>query len=74
MDDIFIYYIDLPQGVSEMVTPCIDGYTVYIDQNLDELGRLKAFWHAMKHITRSDFSCGADVNEIETEAHEERKG
>lgn len=67
--DLFIYFVALPQGVNEMVMPCIDGYTVYIDRDLDELGRLKAFWHAMRHIGRADMESEGDVDQIEKEAH-----
>ena len=67
MMDLFIYFVALPQGINEMVMPCIDGYTIYIDQDLDELGRLKAFWHAVKHIRREDFH--GDAGKVEMEAH-----
>lgn len=68
MDDIFVYCVDLPQGINEMVTPCNEGYTVYIDIKLDLWKRRKAFGHAMRHIIRKDFEKG-DVQKIEREAH-----
>ena len=68
MDDIFIYLIDLPPKVNEAVTPCMDGYTVYINRNLDRDRQFKAFAHALKHITNNDFE-KSDVQQIESEAH-----
>lgn len=68
MDNIYVYHIGLPDGIREMVTPCLDGFTVYIDKNLDEWSRQKAYNHAVEHITNNDF-CKADVQQIEWEAH-----
>lgn len=69
MDGIFVYYVDLPPGVRECVLPCADGYTVYIDQNLDEEGRAEAYRHAVKHIRRADSNSGGDADRIEIETH-----
>ena len=68
--NIYSYLIDLPQGVHEMVTPCMDGFTIYIDAGLSYEQRMKAYRHAMWHILHDDFS-RSDVQEIETEAHME---
>lgn len=68
MDDIFVYCVDLPKGIHEMVTPCHEGYTVYVDIKLDLLRRRKAFGHALRHIIRRDFEKG-DVQKIERDAH-----
>ncbi len=69
MDDVYIYFIHLPPGISELVTPCLEGYTIYIDESLDEAHRLKAYEHAIEHIRSNDFE-RADVQTIEAEAHE----
>ena len=53
-----------------MVTPCDGGYTVYIDDRLDQAGRREAYRHAVRHIARDDFVKG-DVQEIEIEARKE---
>lgn len=66
--DIYIYIVKLPPRVNEVVTPCLDGYTVYISDRLDDLQRLEAYKHAVKHIRNRDFE-KSDVQEIETEAH-----
>lgn len=68
MDDIFVYCVDLPRGINEMVTPCLDGYTVYIDIKLDALRRRKAYRHAVRHIRRRDFEKGR-VSRIERRTH-----
>ena len=70
MDDVFIYYLDLPRGINEMVTPCLDGYTIYIDARLDDEGRKKAYRHAMWHIINGDFDEEGNIQEIEYKAHE----
>ena len=67
MDDIYVYFVALPDGINEMVTPCDLGYTVYLDINLDEHQRKKAYFHALEHIKRNDFGKD-DVQEIEAEA------
>lgn len=69
MGDVYIYIVDLPDRVNEMVTPCIDGYTVYLNARLTYAGRVRAYHHAMRHIERNDFE-GFDIQEIEMEAHE----
>lgn len=69
MGDVYIYIVDLPDRVDEMVTPCIDGYTVYLNARLTYAGRVRAYHHAMRHIERNDFE-RANVQEIETETHE----
>lgn len=69
MADVYVYIVDLPDRVDEMVTPCIDGYTVYLNARLSYAGRVRAYLHAVRHIERNDFE-RANVQEIETETHE----
>lgn len=54
MDKIYVYIIDLPTKVHEMVAKCADGYTIYINARLSYLGRLEAYDHAMWHINHND--------------------
>ena len=68
MDSIFVYLVNLPDHIKEMVTPCFDGYTIYLDSNLDEIQQVKAFNHALSHIKGRDFE-KSDVNAIEINAH-----
>lgn len=71
MDDTFVYCVPLPSSVSEMVTPCIDGFTVYINENLSDQKKKEAYEHALKHIQNGDFDCDVtrDVQEMELNAH-----
>lgn len=68
MDDIFVYTVKMPPKIKEFVTPCLDGYTVYIDDSLSDEEKREAYNHAMKHIERNDFE-NTDIQEIEYEAH-----
>ena len=69
MAEVYVYIVDLPDRVDEMVTPRIDGYTVYLNARLTYAGRVRAYHHAIRHIERNDFE-GFDIQEIEMEAHE----
>lgn len=68
MDEVFIYCVSLPIGINELVLPCADGYTVYINEKLDKDKKLQAYEHAMKHIRNNDWS-KLDVQMIEAETH-----
>lgn len=69
MDEVYVYLVDLPSGINEMVTPCADGdYTVYLSARLDNAHRQRAYEHALKHIRNNDFQ-KTDVQQIEAEAH-----
>lgn len=67
-NNIYIYIVDLPDRIDEMVTPCFDGYTVYLNARLTYAGRVRAYHHAMRHIDRNDFD-GYNVQDIEKDAH-----
>ena len=66
LEDIHVYFVPLPEGIKEMVTPCYDGYTIYIDARLCREQQLREYAHAVQHIQRDDFH-GGDVQEIESE-------
>lgn len=70
MDDIYVYRVKLPGKVKECVLPCRDGYTIYIDETLDDAQALSAYRHALSHIHRRDcdFDCSS-VQKIEFETH-----
>lgn len=68
MVDVYVYIVDLPERVDEMVTPCLDGYTVYLNARLSYAGRVRAYYHAIRHIERNDFE-NDNVQKIEEEAH-----
>jgi len=68
MVDTFVYLIDMPLNVSEMVTPCEFGFTIYLNAKLSYQDRVKAYLHALDHIERDDWNRD-NVQMIETEAH-----
>lgn len=68
MDEVYVYKVHMPSKTREMVVPCIDGYTIYINASLSRIEALEAYIHALGHISRNDFE-KSDVQKIETEAH-----
>ena len=72
MDNIYTYVTKLPDGLNEMILPCLDGYTVYIDDRLSDLGRMEAYNHAITHIRNRDWEKN-NIQEIEMDAHYAQK-
>lgn len=70
MDNIYVYLVDLPTTVPEMVAPCCGGFTIYLNARLSYQDRVKAYLHALGHVERNDWEKN-DVQLIEKEAHEE---
>ena len=68
MDDIYVYYQKLPEGINEMVTPCFNGYTVYLDESclFNRAKMERCYNHAVRHIRNRDFE-KYNVAEIENE-------
>lgn len=64
--DYFVYCVPIPGKAKELITPCAEGFTVYVDDSLSPEERRKAFEHAIRH--ENDFE-KADVQQIELEAH-----
>ena len=69
MDNVFVYYVPLPEGVDEAVLPCFDGYTIYIDSRQSSSGMERAYKHALEHIVNNDFE-RLDLGMIENKADE----
>ena len=69
MDNVFVYYVPLPDGINEAVLPCIDGYTIYIDPRQSRSEMVEAYNHAVEHIVNNDFE-KFDVGEIENDRRE----
>jgi len=69
MDNTYVYMVGLPDSVNEMVLPCADGFTVYINEKLDDEKKLQAYCHALEHIKNNDWN-NSDVQMIEAKAHE----
>ena len=71
MYDVYVYRIELPGNINEMVVPNSDddGFTIYIDSRLSDNQAEAAYQHALGHITNNDFS-KMSVQKIEHEAHQ----
>ena len=69
--DTFVYYVPMPKGMREAVIPCVNGHTIYIDEDLTRKERLDAFAHAMRHIEGRYFDDenAGTVQDIELKAH-----
>lgn len=66
-DRIYTRIIDnMPKGIHEFVAPSFSGYNIYISSSLDEIGRKKAWKHAMEHIIRDDFNSQESIHKIES--------
>lgn len=72
MDDVYVYYIKLPDGINEAVLSGTNGFTIYIDPRQSEAGIRRSYDHAMEHIRNADFT-KSDVQIIEKRTHEERR-
>ena len=71
MSEVYVYEIDLPNGINEAVTPgADDSYTIYIDARLSDREKLEAYYHALRHCDRGDFG-KEDVQVIEHENHQD---
>lgn len=68
MDDIYVYLVDLPSSVPEMIAPCFGGYTIYLNARLSYQDRVRAYLHALEHVERNDWEKN-NVQDIEKDAH-----
>lgn len=68
-DDIQVRLMPFPGTIKECVTHNPDGsFTIFINESLDQLSRMKAYHHAMRHIENNDFE-KFNADEIEYAAH-----
>lgn len=73
MSDVFLYPVDMPDGINEMVSPgWEDDYTIYVNCRLPYSKQVRVVDHAIGHLRREDFN-KEDVQQIEADAHEGRK-
>lgn len=72
MDDVYVYLEPLPDGIKEMIMPCLGGYTIYLDPRQSYESMRDSYKHALSHIEQNDFE-KEDVQEIETKAHMRRE-
>ena len=68
MDDVYVYLEPLPDGIKEMITPCLGGYTIYLDPRQSFESMRDSYKHALSHIEHHDFEKD-NVQDIETKAH-----
>lgn len=74
MDRIFVYLVKLPDGIDEAVSPCLEGYTIYIDERLTNEMMIMAYDHAMFHIDNGDcYNETLTASQKEIRAHARRK-
>ena len=68
--DVNTLIVNFPTPGKEMVVQNEDGsYTILINAKLSQDGQLKAYQHALSHISNGDFE-KSDIQTIELEAHE----
>lgn len=67
--EYYVYCVPMNWNTKEMVAPCVDGHTIYINDALSQSQRIEAFKHAVRHTEADDF-CDEDIQEIESRAHE----
>ena len=68
MTNTFVYIVDMPSGIHEIVTPCPDGYTIYLNAADTKERQQESYRHAIMHSTDDDFSRDK-VALIESVAH-----
>ena len=73
MEDVYVYPVDLPPKIKAFSTPCPDGFTVYINQNLDQRHQFSAYQHELEHIRSNDFE-KQNVQAVEYAAHNKEGG
>lgn len=69
MDEINVQILDMDTMIPEHLVKNADGsYTILINAKLSQDGQLKAYQHALNHITNEDFE-KSNVQNIELHAH-----
>ena len=68
-NDIYVYVVDMPLSIREVVMPCVSGYTIYLNARLSNNGQEEAYKHAMWHIENNDVESEEDIQTIEARAH-----
>ena len=66
MIEIYTYVIPMPHNVHGVVTPCSDGYTIYLNARDCYARQMQAYRHEEEHIRRGDFD-RYSVQQIEGE-------
>lgn len=64
--DFFVRVVPFPVAIGGMVMPNDDGtYSVYLNENVDDNRKRKAYRHELKHIVNGDFWNDLPITEIE---------
>lgn len=67
--DVNTFLVNFPSPGNEMVVQNEDGsYTILINAKLSQDGQLKAYQHALNHISNGDFE-KSEIQSIEYQAH-----
>ena len=67
LDDLFVRLVP-NLSVNEMITPCENGYSVCMKEELPEEKKVEALYHAYVHKKNNDFT-RSDIQDIEARAH-----
>ena len=66
MSEIFVRTIKLPAKIKGYTAIDSEGnYNIYINQDLDEIMKLKTYNHELTHITRNDWAENKTLDEAE---------
>lgn len=68
MDDVYVRLVKLPNGIHGFTMKGVDGFSIYLDKDLDRESMLRTYEHELRHIKNGDFE-KSDVQQIEYEAH-----
>lgn len=72
LDDINIYYVDMPYKVSATLIANSDTtYTIYINSRLSLERQYTALLHELKHINNNDLYNKLCVNDLENLTHKD---
>jgi len=67
--EVFVYLVDMPDGVWGHCNPNPDGsYTILVNAKLNDVMRKKVYKHEICHIENDDFNKD-DVDKIEYYSH-----
>ena len=69
-----VVIMNMEHGMHEMIVSNHDGsHTVFLNARDSNERRMQSYYHAMRHLEQGDFE-KYSVQQIESEAHMQRKG
>lgn len=69
MDQIYVYFSDMPSSVKALTVACDDGYTIYLNSRNSYDQNIVSYCHELDHIRRGDFSRVLNVSRLEYVRH-----